>query len=287
MQLAVFYNHVVCAAKQKNVSTEEILNQIKKAGITGLEFSIDEIREQESELSLLMKKTGFFVSCIYSRHDFSFSANGAKAFSLIDTAARLGSSKVLIIPGFCSFTSKKPVFWKDNHPNLLQYFQMNQMAKALTMICNYAANKNITVTLEDFDDKRAPYCTMNGLLWFMKKVPALKYTFDSGNFQYCGEDEINAFQLLKNYISHVHLKDRTYDVGNQGDFSLDLLNQPMYPSPVGYGCIHMKEILSLLHSIKYEDYLTIEHFGAIDQLNYMELSSKWILSQVTGVKAND
>ncbi|NTV79035.1 MAG: TIM barrel protein, partial [Clostridiales bacterium] len=211
MQLAVFYNHVVCAASQNNVSTEEILNQIKKYNITGLEFSIDEIRSQEAELVSLMDKTGFHVSSIYSRHHFSISSNGKEAYSFIDTAARLKAKKVLIIQGFCSFTSKEPVLWNHARPNFIQYYQMNQMAKALTMICDYAADKNITVTLEDFDDKRAPYCTMNGLHWFMKKVPGLKYTFDSGNFQYCKEDELAAFQLLKDYISHVHLKDRSYD----------------------------------------------------------------------------
>jgi sugar phosphate isomerase/epimerase len=54
----------------------------------------------------------------------------------------------------------------------------------------------------------------------------------------------------------------------------------MYSSPVGYGCIKMKEIIQLLKEMDYKGTLAIEHFGALDQLGYMNKSADWIKSQI-------
>jgi sugar phosphate isomerase/epimerase len=54
----------------------------------------------------------------------------------------------------------------------------------------------------------------------------------------------------------------------------------MFASPVGYGCIRMKEMIGLLKEIQYEGALTIEHFGSRDHLYYMEQSAKWLTSMI-------
>ena len=66
----------------------------------------------------------------------------------------------------------------------------------------------VEVTLEDFDNAEAPYSRMNELLWFTRNVPGLRCTFDMGNFAFGYENVMDAYELLKNYIVHVHCKDR-------------------------------------------------------------------------------
>lgn len=110
----------------------------------------------------------------------------------------------------------------------------------------------------------------------MENVPHLRFTFDSGNFKYCLENELEAFDALKNRIVHVHLKDRSFDAKKGEKYQLTIDKKKMYPSPVGYGCIAMKEILHNLSAIGYDDFVTIEHFGVKDQLKCMELSAKWV-----------
>lgn len=52
----------------------------------------------------------------------------------------------------------------------------------------------------------------------------LKFTLDTGNFAYSDEDAVQAYEVLKDYIVHVHCKDRNVDpaltgsTGTIGDF---------------------------------------------------------------------
>lgn len=42
----------------------------------------------------------------------------------------------------------------------------------------------------------------------MKNVPGLKYTLDTGNFAFSDENVLEAMEVMKDYIVHVHCKDR-------------------------------------------------------------------------------
>jgi sugar phosphate isomerase/epimerase len=66
----------------------------------------------------------------------------------------------------------------------------------------------IAVSMEDFDGLEAPYCTIAGLNDFLTDVPGLACSFDTGNFIMYQENELEAFQLFRDKICTVHLKDR-------------------------------------------------------------------------------
>ena len=72
-------------------------------------------------------------------------------------------------------------------------------------------------TLEDFDGPVQPFARMYQLLWFMENVPGLKFTLDTGNFAYSDEDAVQAYEVLKDYIVHVHCKDRNVDPALTGE----------------------------------------------------------------------
>lgn len=82
------------------------------------------------------------------------------------------------------------------------------MVHALSSLAEYAALRGVTITLEDFDGFLQPFARTYPLLWFMEHVPGLRYTLDIGNFAFSDEDVSYAAWLLKDYIVHVHCKDR-------------------------------------------------------------------------------
>ena len=266
MQISVFYDHILEANEQTGKSIPEILDTIKSYGISALECSIDSIRGKEAEMLNMFNNAGLNVAEVYGTFQLQEKAALSKAMQFVDSAALMNSKKVLIIPGFLA-------------PHTLplgREIAIHKMADALIKLTEYAQIKGITVTMEDFDDKIAPFSTDDELLWFMEHVPLLRCAFDTGNFLYQDIDVLSAFPKLSKYIAHVHCKDRAL-VGLPGEApKLTVSGKALYTASVGHGCIPMTEIFKLLHEINYDDYLVIEHFGAPDQMSCIKESADFI-----------
>lgn len=114
------------------------------------------------------------------------------------------------------------------------------------------------------------------MMWFAERIPQLMITFDTGNFMYSGQSELDAFGLLKDRIVHVHCKDRSLIEKPHCEMKMTVDGKAMYPAPVGSGCIKMKEIIASLEARGYDGIYTIEHFGAEDQLMYIKRSAEFL-----------
>lgn len=268
MQLSVFYNHILVASEQTGKSVDEVLGLVRNFGIDAVELGRDEIGSDSKKLQEQLRKAGIAVSSIYETFDFGHAPDAEPGLELIDTAYDFGASKVLVIPGFIETSAS------EEERNLA----LQRMAAALNIICDYADEKGITVTMEDFDDSRAPYASSDELVWFLSQVPKLGCTFDTGNFIYAGENELDAFGKLVDRTVHVHCKDRSLDEQNGGTVKITLNGTCLYPSPAGLGMIRIHEIIKRLEMLGYDDTLVIEHFDSVDQLAYMEQSAKWLQS---------
>ncbi|MNO30515.1 Inosose dehydratase [compost metagenome] len=266
MQISVFYNHIVTAAKQSGLTVPEVLGQAREFGIQAVELDLDEVQPGPGAMKKLLEHAGISVASMYAFFDFGNSPNVQPCLTFLDTAAYLGAGKVLVIPGFIPESAGKA----------LRERSLQQMAAALREMCEYARHKGIVVTLEDFDDSRAPFSTSEELLWFLNEVPNLGITFDTGNFIYRGEDALEAFEKLKSSIVHVHCKDRSLEEHPAEAPKISVNGTRLFPSPVGSGCIPMQEILDRLGAVGYKDTVAIEHFDAADQLAYMKQSAEWL-----------
>ncbi len=262
-EISVFLEHIYEAAEQRGLALREALSHAAACGITQLEC--DSWRLADGELKPLLDRCGVGVSCIYQHFDMlndSSEVTRQKYLSLFDIAKRYGCTRVLCIPGF----SEQP---QEELPRFIL---------PLSEMCSAAAEYGITVTVEDFDDIKSPCCRMEWLSYLLENVPQLRYTFDTGNFRYCLEDAAQAYSQLKQYISHVHCKDRSYDSsaanadGSNG--KADLFGSIMYPAVVGEGVTGMRETVQRLLEDGYSGVLAIEHFGATDQWSYMEKSAE-------------
>lgn len=271
MELSVFYEHIVEAAEQTGKSIPEICKMVYDFGIHGVEIDYSRLKDKEEEITKLLKNAGLYINSIYAFFDFGYLSDVEPGYELLNTANRVGSNRVLVIPGFI----------KEGDDSTLP---LENMKQALIKICKEAKTKEITVGMEDFDDKVAPFATIGQLLWFMNNVPNLTCTFDTGNFMYSEEDALEALGNLRNYIGHVHCKDRSLEEKDGEEPKLTIKERKLYSSPVGYGCIPMKEIITKLLLDGYNGPFAIEHFGSMNQLEDMKKSAVWLYDLEKQVK---
>lgn len=261
MKLAVFYDHIATAARQRGLSVSEALNRVREMGYSMVEIDLDALN---GDVYALISAAGLELSSIYCFFRFEAEPQKERIRSLIDSALLFGAKRVMPIPGFWS---GQPEAQDD------EFARMLEGMKELT---EQAAQSGLIATIEDFDSLRSPISTSRSMNEFIRRLPHLYATFDTGNFRLAGEDEFSAFDALKDRIAHVHLKDRSLSA-EYGSVSLTARDgSVMHPCPVGSGFIPMKEILAALTEIGYDGVLSVEHFGADDQMTCMEKSAEFV-----------
>lgn len=265
-RIGVFYEHILDACRQRDMNVNDVIGQAVNAGITGLECDL--WRLEDKSVKSLFDGTGIGVISIYNMYDLGHGDKNAQEkrwHQHFETAAYYGADKILCVPGFIE---------KGDNADVI----MGRTAKLLNMMCEAAKDYGITVTLEDYDDIKSPCCTTNGLVYFMENVNGLRYAFDTGNFAYCCEDAGTAYDRLKGYVSHVHLKDRSFDAARadkdntNGKLTTD--GRVMYPCETGDGFIGIEGLIKRLIADGYKGDYSVEHFGAADQLAYMIKSAE-------------
>lgn len=261
MKLSVFFHHICEAAHQSGKTVPEILEIAKSFGIDYLEFDISDLKNDET--AALLADSGMKISSVYGFYDFVNSDDLSGAIYHCGRAAELGSEKIMLIPGFYS----------ENDKSVMKN-EREKMLAAMKKVCEYAHEKGLTPTIEDFDDFLSPISTSERMLDFVNEIPYLKVTFDTGNFMYSAESENYAFERLKPYIVHVHCKDRSMTPDERCEMKCAVDGTEMYACPTGDGCVAVAHIVKELAESGYDGIFTIEHFGAYDQLSFMKKSAE-------------
>lgn len=276
MKLSIFYDHVMQAAEQSGKPISEILSAAVDAGITAVDINNANIARHPDMLPLI-KEAGMSVAC-----SFQFYSWGSDEYSNYDnlrahiaSAKAEGQEKILVIPGFLNKEEATALNELLNEigipdspvidPRLDAFMKSNEsimkMTEMLRGAVKIAAEEGITVTLEDFDGFDAPFARTLGLLWFMQNVDGLRYTLDTGNFIYSDERMEDAYELLKDYIVHVHTKDRGVEEKCVGFKH----KRGMAPAATGEGYMPIAEYVRKLIDSGYDGYFAIEHYGHPDQ----------------------
>jgi len=291
IRLSVFYEHLKEAAEQTGENLEELLREAKKAGISGVEMEFSTLIDRP-ELNRIIRDAGMEISNLYQFFDFGnrFAAGMHTGRKMIDTASNMGIGRVMIIPGFLSEEDGKRLRRSsgsyEETANFMESLpEILSMKEALAELTEYAAERGIEVSMEDFDSFDSPISGMYHLKWFMEQVPGLRHTFDMGNYAFCNEDVRQAYELLENHICHVHCKDRGAEEEEE-DIIRDALGiSPeekllyrlgMKAVPVGEGYLPIAELVERLRKRDYRGYLAIEHFGSPDQKDYMLKSAAFL-----------
>lgn len=145
---------------------------------------------------------------------------------------------------------------------------LDEVIKRTRVFCKYVQGTDIILLHENekgiYGD--TPERCME--LYKAMSCPNFKLIFDPANFVQCGvETYPHAFNLLKNRIAYMHIK--------------DALKKDGKVVPSGYGDGHIKEIISKLFKRGFEGFLSLEphlgHFDGFDDLegmNNLEFTEK-------------
>lgn len=262
MRISTFYPHIEDAVKQTGLPLTEVLSKIKDYGIEGIECEVSTLRGDERAA---IDGAGLKFASVYANYAFEREFDIDAVRRDVDDVVSCGCEKLLVIPGFIRKEQE------DIRDEL-----MLCILDGLKRVTEYAVSRGLIVSLEDYDNSIAPYSTIEGLEWFMERVPELGFTFDTGNFLYSEQSATEAFARLGDRLVHVHCKDRNLRKV-EGETPLMSVNGcPIYTSPVGYGHVPMRECVRLVKKSGYNDWISVEHFGSNDQLAYIEKSAAWL-----------
>ncbi len=261
----IFLEHIFDACGQRNIPVEKMLSEAGEMGYSGLECDIWRL-ERGNEVKAMFEQCGIKAASIYSWYDFPHETAAKSLEKMkhhIETAEQFGAAKIMAIPGlFHPDDDREQVFAK--------------CCEQLSILTELAGSCGITVTVEDFDDIASPCCNISGLSRLLSGAPGLRFTLDTGNFAYTGESAAEAHNHLKQYISHVHLKDRSRDLSRadkaNSNAKADISGEMMYPCEVGSGYIGIEALVKKLVKDGYTGDFSVEHFGAADQTEYMRRS---------------
>lgn len=132
-----------------------------------------------------------------------------------------------------------------------------EVVSRLHKMIDYAKKKDLVLLHENEKDIYGD--NIERCLYLMKELHCdnFKAVFDPANFVQCGENTLEAFESLRNYIEYVHIKDSKID----GTIV-----------PAGMGDGHIEKILSELNKDGYKGFLSLEpHLGSFEGLQNLEL----------------
>ncbi|MBR3503047.1 MAG: sugar phosphate isomerase/epimerase [Clostridia bacterium] len=263
MKVSIFLAHLTELSAQKNVSLTAALKEAKKSGVDYLEIDYRNAHGREAELKSMMDGAGLETGALNAWFDFGKGKQPDLIESALDTAAALNAPQIMAVPGFTEPGDDEAIF-------------LDRLAEGLNDLVGKAAERGVSVVMENFDAENAPYGRMKTCKELLSKVPGLGCAFDTGNFLFFGEDVLKAYDLLEKRIAHVHMKDIAYAPlrGEKGKTSVK--GKQLYPAPVGSGELPMAEIVRRLYERGYDGLFAIEHFSAGDQLLYMRRSARWL-----------
>lgn len=274
MKISVFYDHILQAKEQSGKSMSSLLQMVYDEGIRGIEIRLSDLLQDETIPSRL-QKAGLQISCVFDFYEMGLKNERSRGIQHIDMAEKLGANRILVVPGFLEEEEAETFHLVADSDKIAVFMEQNKsimkMKENLLELVAYAKKSNVLVTVEDFDDRKSPLSRMYAIKWFLEQVPGLAYTLDMGNFIYSNEDVLQAWELLQDYIVHVHCKNRGEDMTVSGG-----INPGLLPISTGEGYLPVGKLVENLQEIGYEGYLAIEHFDAPDQEDCIKRSAKYL-----------
>lgn len=266
MNTAIFYENFMEGIQKDGLSERETLAELKAMGLNKVYMSLQTLTERESELLALLGELDLGIEGLFWFFDFGHHPEDMHWKDLIDAVVRIGAKSALIVPGMLPEADLSR--WEECLEN---------MAAALARAVAYGKEKHVDVVMEDFDSLDAPYCSVAGLRWFMDQVDGLGCCFDTGNFIMFDEDELEAFDIFKDKIALVHLKDRARQPFSPEDKPKACKDgHNVYASPVGQGYIRMEAVLERLRAMGYAGTVVIENFDYTDMIAGLRQSLEWL-----------
>ena len=265
MKIGTFYHHIREAAAERGESLEQTFEYVR-----GLGYEAAEVDADDHEGAEFLGKHGIAVSSVYRNYSWHDSIDEKAMEEHIRLAKELRSEKIMAIPGFFS----------DGDSENARQDKLKRMSEGMGRLYELASQNGLILTIEDYDNWLSPIATIDGMKYFLDAVPGLKVAFDTGNFEYSGEDVLTAEKTFADKIVHVHLKDRLYSHTGIGDPCKCSDGRLLWPCAVGEGDIPMAELFNRLKPNGYNGYVMAEFFGAASYSDTLRKSMEFLREKV-------
>ena len=139
----------------------------------------------------------------------------------------------------------------------------------LKMFIAYAKEENVILLHENEKDIYGDIASR--CLDIMKELACdnFKAVFDPANFIQSGQDTKEAYEMLKDFVAYMHIKDAMKEDGKV--------------VPAGYGDGNLKYILDSLFADGFDGFLSLEpHLGSFEGLADLELDDKMMSLEESG-----
>ncbi len=241
--------------KQLDVAAATGVKAIEIRGVNGRGIQSYTPREAEKLQKMLLEK-GMRVSSVGSPvGKISITDDFEEHFRMFRNVVEL--SRVFGTPNIRMFSFYVPEGKADAYED--------EVMRRLEKMVTYAEKQKAVLLHENekaiFGDV-APRC-----LCLMRRFygDSFKAVFDFANFVQCGQDTLEAYEMLNPYIAYVHIKDACFADGRV--------------TPAGWGDGHVAEILGRLKENGYAGYLSLEphltDFTGFRALENGNVEEKW------------
>ena len=263
MKKSVFYEHIIRAALQDGVSVSEILKEAASLGYSGCDLRW-ESEEKLRDTYEILGAENINVASVYRFWNVFSAVDEDDANRFFKVLSDCGCHVAMVIP----WGVKKTDFSEE---------EFSEVTLNLKKLCSLASNYNITVAVEDFDDARVIINDFKSVKRALEAVDGLYHAFDTGNYAYFHESELDALEFFKHKIKNVHLKDRAFSPILNGDQLRPLADgTPTYACSVGKGDLKIKECIELLSEIGYSGYLSAELNGHLNMRAAIRESAEFV-----------
>ena len=263
VKISVFAVHINTIAQQEGISFTEAAAKVRQLGYAGAD-----VYPYQEDIIPVLDSLGFGHSCaivhinyLGEEHVDSIDANSPRGFF----RAGWGDLEEAAI----SFVKR------HNYPHLMLVPNVlpdgatsddeRKVRHHVAAFADRCVNEGIDLVVESFDNEGSLCYGTERLQALLNWSENLGVAFDIGNFTFAKEDPVEAYETLKDRVSHVHIKDRA---------SLD----DMTPVPAGTGCSKISTVLQKMKDSGYEGWYTVEVFGSKQMLSDLEIAYRNTLS---------
>ena len=240
---------------RKTMSIEDTLRMAANAGIP----YVDVMRvsaKKTSEYRAAMERTGVSVYCYIAVISFFDKEERIKANleKELEVAASLGAKLFMIVPFYAMVDENKAK--KQGKSQVRQY-----MARGFQIAVEKGKTFGLQVCFETTPQDVLCLSGTEDCKWMLEQVPGLGLVFDTANMLPHGDDPLQSYDVLKEHVIHVHLKDVALEAPRFSLFPKERTQdgQVMRATVFGEGVIPVRELYDLMRKDGYDRYFAIDY----------------------------
>ena len=226
---------------------EALLKLAADAGYTAVDLSTMEFEHFGVEtVKTLLDKYGLICGSVicFDYYTASDPAVLPRTKATIDATVAVGCKTLMLVAGFPDASSPREVMRENLIANLREAVR-------------YAADKGVTICIEDFPSIVVPMCSAADVDALLDGVPGLRLVYDSANMLVMGEEPLRYHDHFADRIGYYHLKDVIITDDPTGDAMQN--GKYLLAVQTGAGLMDFPAILSKAKANGYSGYLSVEY----------------------------